>query len=129
MGNIGVVIYRRVDTLVPNPVIFWGFNPGQDPTVSDPTHWTISEALTRFSTQKESLLLQVWPDAKSRTRKEGEKRVYRRSFPAGAAPYQRGIRHLLSAIGHFGEGTNFPEPLVTNFLFVQTRSAAERSAM
>jgi hypothetical protein len=128
-GKIGLVIYSAVDTLASNPVIFWGFNPGQDPTVSDPTHWTITEALTRFPTQKESLLLQVWPDAKSRTRNEGGKRVYRRSFPAGGAPYQRGIRHLLSAIGHFGEGTNFPEPLVTNFLFVQTGSAREAGAM
>lgn len=127
--SIGLVIYSPVDTLAPNPVAFWGFNPGQDPKVTDPTHWTIAEALSRFPTQTESLLMQVWPDARGGTRDEREKRVYCRAFPAGGAPYQRGIRHLLSAIRRSRQGTNFPEPLVTNFLFLQTASAEEAGAM
>ena len=28
---IGLVIYSPADTLVPNPLLFWGFNPGKTP--------------------------------------------------------------------------------------------------
>lgn len=128
-GEIGLVIYSPVDTLASNPVIFWGFNPGQNPSISDPTHWTIDEALRRFPTQTESLLMQVWPNAKRGTCfRDGEK-VYREQFKAGEAPYQRGTRYLLSAACQPTDGRTFRAPLVSNFLFPQTKSEEEAGKM
>lgn len=124
-ASVGLVIYSPVQTLARNPVAFWGFNPGQDPNVSDPTHWTIADALRQFPTQTESLLMQVWPDAKAGTTEKAGKTVYRRAYPAGCAPYQRGLRYLLSAIKTAEHNTNSPEPLVTNLLFLQTASASQ----
>lgn len=128
-GEIGLVIYSAVDTLTRNPVIFWGFNPGQNPNIIDPTHWTIEEALRRFPTQTESLLTQVWPNAKRGTCFRNGEKVYREQFKAGEAPYQRGTRCLLSAACQPTNGRTFPAPLVSNFLFPQTKSEREAGEM
>lgn len=128
-GEIGLVIYSAVDTLARNPVIFWGFNPGQNPNIFDPTHWTIEEVLRRFPTQTQSLLAQVWPNAKRGTCFRNGKKVYREQFKAGEAPYQRGTRYLLSAACQSTNKRTFPTPLVGNFLFPQTKSEKEAGEM
>jgi len=130
LDKVGLVIYSTVDTLVPNnPVIFWGFNPGQNPYVTDPTHWTISEALRRFPTQTESLLMQVWPNARRGTCSRNGETVYREQFKSGEAPYQQGTRYLLSEAYKSTNGGSLPAPLVSNFLFLQTENEEEAGKM
>ncbi len=130
LDKIGLVIYSTVDTLVSNnPVVFWGFNPGQNPDVSDPTHWTIAEALRRFPTQTESLLMQAWPNAKRGTCFRNGDKVYREQFIPGEAPYQQGTRYLLFEACQLTNGRNLPAPLVSNFLFLQTKNEKEAGKM
>ena len=89
LDKIGLVIYSSASTLAgKNDVVFWGFNPGQGPKVSDPTHWTIRDALDRFPTQTGSLLWQVWPRAGGGTHENNGARVFTHHYDAGAAPYQ-----------------------------------------
>ncbi len=122
LERIGLVIYSKSSTLAPNPVVFLGFNPGQNPSVIDPTHWTIGEALDKFPLQTKSLLWQVWPQAGRGTRQEGGVSVYKHHYEEGKAPYQKRGRHLLDSIG-------FQNAIVSNFLFLQTGNARAASRL
>jgi hypothetical protein len=108
----GLLVYSSVATLRrDNPVVYWGFNPGQDPLIEDPTHWTIRQAISQFPSQMRSLIDdQCWPKA---GRKPIGKGGYTHYHDKGEAPYQRGVRYLLDFIGHEGA-------LVANLFFFQT---------
>ena len=112
----GLLIYSSVGTLRRNAVIYWGFNPGQDPDVQHETNWKIRDALEYFPAQSESLIdAQRWPNtARGEIVDEHGIRRYKVDYNAGMAPYQRGVRHLLQAIQH-------PNALVNNYIFVQSR--------
>jgi hypothetical protein len=112
----GLLIYSNVDTLRSNAVIYWGFNPGQDPDVQHETNWKIQDALDYFPTQSESLIdVQRWPNTNGGiVVYENGTRRYKVEYKTGMAPYQRGVRHLLETIQH-------PDALVTNYIFVQSR--------
>jgi hypothetical protein len=46
---VGLLVYSPAATLRPdNRVMYWGYNPGQDPCIKDETHWTILEAIEKF---------------------------------------------------------------------------------
>ena len=116
LEDMGLLIYSSAATLHQgNPVMYWGFNPGQDPRAEDETHWKICEAISRFPNQKSSLIDdQDWPNARSGLVEEGGHKKYKCRHEKGKAPYQRGVHHLLEFIGH-------PGALVANFVFFQTR--------
>lgn len=115
----GLCIYSAAESVRENnPVAYWGFNPGQDPTVEDCTHWTIEEFLDKFPEQHLSLIdNQEWPNARRGTKAgTNGRKEFAGHHPVGRSPYQKGVRHLLEQIG-------CADAVVTNFLFLQSSKA------
>ena len=115
LDRLGLVIYSKPCTLTLNPVMFWGFNPGQDPTVVDATAYPIKLDLESFPHRNQSLLDTVWPDSSAQQVRRGPHGIkyFSRHYREGEAPYQKGTKTLLGHIGH-------PFAIVTNFVFQQT---------
>lgn len=117
LEKTGLVIYSDRNTLRPNPVLFYGINPGQDPKNHHHTHWSIEKSLNEFASGHPSLIThQAWPKRKV------VGGTYVNDYEPGQAPYQRRTQHLLNEIGH-------SNALVTNLLFLQSRGVQELGKM
>jgi hypothetical protein len=123
LKEYGLVLYSHKSTLRRNPVLFYGYNPGCDPSVSHPIRWTIEQSLDYFEDG-----FKILEDSEFRGNNPGlinEQRwptpSFSRDYDKGQAPYQRRTRCLLEAIGCC-------DALVTNLFFRQTRDAEQLRA-
>jgi hypothetical protein len=116
LNDLGLLVYSSVDTLKESPVVFWGYNPGGGDEVTDPTLWTIAEALERFPSQDYSFITgQQWPNGSLGTVPDGKGgKRYWVNYEVGQAPYQRAVAAVLNRVG-------YPQALVTNFIFFQSQ--------
>ena len=122
----GLVLYSHKSTLRSNPVLFYGFNPGCEPSREHEIRWTIGQSLDYFSDGFDILKKRPSSDLIKSLRSE---RLHEEcnliddqcwpfpsfvdNYPMGQAPYQKNTRNLLRAIGH-------PGALITNLLFLQS---------
>jgi hypothetical protein len=125
LSDYGLIIYSHKSTLRRNRVLFYGFNPGYDPSREHAIRWTIGESLEYLSNGFEVQGKEVKGDLNQLPLSE---RLYEycnliddqhwpypsfeTDYRVGQAPYQQHTRNLLRAIGH-------TDALITNLDFRQ----------
>jgi hypothetical protein len=101
----GKILYSSARTLRRGSLYILGFNPGGDPAGSDPSHYTVLEALRRLPEKTDNDYVdEVWQGATA----------------PGGRPLQKRMRWLCDQIG---------QPIETvcaaNLIFVRSRTAAD----
>ena len=122
----GLVIYSHKSTLRRNLVLFYGFNPGYDPSKEHCIRWSIGQSIERFADGFDSLRKRTDADSDKLTAIERLHTdcnliddqcwpfpSFRKDYRVGRARYQSNTRSLLTQLG-------CGDALITNGLFLQS---------